>query len=221
MSVVNNKKNDMTWGLQTAWNEALETGEEREPKMRDYIWASETGGSMIDRYLKMKGTKPTNPPNARSRRKFEAGNTFEWLVGMVLKRAGIFKGTQEYVNFQYPGLLKVTGKLDFIAGGKIDWEKAKEEVASLELPEFFGRATSKIVEYLSKNYPQGLNEIVLEIKSCSSFMFERYEKTGPDPHHQLQAFHYLKGKGMREAHIVYICRDDLRLLEFGVLNQFH
>ncbi len=210
--------NNMKWSIGQVWNEALENGSRREMKERDHIWASEIGGAYIDRYLKMKGTEPTNPPNPRSLRKFEAGNMMEWVVGMVLKRAGIYKDTQEWLAFQYPGLLKVTGKLDFLAGGEVDWEKAKASVFELELPEFFGRATSKIIEYLSTTYPQGLENIVIEVKSCSSFMFDRYEKTGADEHHQLQAFHYLKAKNMPEAHIVYISRDDLRMLEFGVFN---
>lgn len=210
--------NNMRWSVASVWNEALENGSQRELKERNYIWASEIGGAFIDRYLKMKAVLPTNPPNARSLRKFEAGDMMEWVVGMVLKRAGIYKDAQEWVRFQYPGLLYTTGRLDFLAGGAIDWEKAKSEVFALELPEFFGRAATKILEYLSINYPNGLENIIIEVKSCSSFMFDRYEKTGADPHHKLQAFHYLKGKNMPEAHIVYISRDDLRMLEFGVFN---
>lgn len=200
------------------WNEALENGVKREMKPRQHMWASEIGGAYIDRFLKMKGVEPTNPPNARSLRKFEAGNMMEWVVGMILKRAGIYKNTQEHLSFQYPNLLEVTGKLDFMAGGAVDWEKAKAEVFQLELPEFFSRATTKIIEYLSTTYPQGLDNIVIEVKSCSAFMFDRYERTGAGKHHQLQAFHYLKAKNMPEAHIVYISRDDLRMLEFGVFN---
>lgn len=200
------------------WNEALENGTRREMTPRNHMWASEMGGAYIDRFLKMKGVTPTNPPNARSLRKFEAGNMMEWVVGMILKRAGIYKTTQDHLSFQYPGLLEVTGRLDFMAGGMVDWERAKAEVFQLELPEFFSRATTKIIEYLSTTYPQGLDNIVIEVKSCSAYMFENYERTGANKHHQLQAFHYLKAKNMPEAHIVYISRDDLRMLEFGVFN---
>jgi len=210
--------NNLKWSIAQVWNAALENGKTRELKQRDYMWASELGGSYIDRYLKMKAVEPTNPPNARSLRKFEAGNIMEWVVGLVLKRAGVYKDTQEWVAHQYPNLLKVTGRLDFLAGGEVDWVKAKAEISVLELPDFFNRATSNILEYLSKEYPTGLENIVIEVKSCSSFMFERYEKIGADIHHQLQAFHYLKSKGLPEAHIVYISRDDLRILEFGVFN---
>lgn len=211
-------ENKLTWAVSQVWNEALEVSKDREFKPRDYMWASELGGAYIDRYLKMKGITPTNPPNPRSLRKFEAGNFMEWVVGMVLKRAGIYKTTQEWVEYQYPDLCRVTGKLDFLAGGQIDTEKAITAISDLELPEFFSRATMSIINYLTTTYPQGLANTVIEVKSCSAFMFEKYLKVGADPHHQLQAFHYLKCKNLPEAHIVYISRDDLRMLEFGVFN---
>ena len=108
-----------------------------------------------------------------------------------------------------------------MAGGKPDYKKAYETILNefLWLPEFISRATRNIIMNLQLQYPDGLDEIILEIKSCSSFMFEVYErnKTG-NPNHKLQLFHYLKAKSMREGHIVYICKDDARILEVGVLN---
>jgi hypothetical protein len=62
-----------------------------------------------------------------------------------------------------------------------------------------------------------LSEIVLEIKSCSAFMFDKYVENGANPNHKLQAYHYLKATGLPEAHIVYISKDDLRMAEYGVL----
>ena len=59
------------------WNTALEDQEKRQVKPREKLWASELGGATIDLYLKLKGTELSNPPNARSLRKFEAGNIFE------------------------------------------------------------------------------------------------------------------------------------------------
>lgn len=209
--------NSWTFGQQ--WNLALEQREQRPTEARARIWASELGGSMVDRYLKLKGVKPTTPPDSRSLRKFEAGNLMEWVVGLVLKRSGIYKDSQEHLEFIYPGCLPVTGRLDFLAGGNVDWDKAQAEVKELELPEFFGRASSKIIDHLKTTYPTGLKEIVLEIKSVSTMMYDRYEKFGkPNDNHELQAFHYLKAKNMDEAHIVYICKDDLRLLEFTINN---
>lgn len=209
-----------SWGFQSQWNLALETGrEDRKVEPRARIWASELGGSMVDRYLKLKGVKPSTPPDSRALRKFEAGNLMEWVVGLVLKRSGIMQETQEHIEFAYPNCLPVTGRLDFLAGGEVDWEKAQDELKELGLPEFFGRATSKIVEHLKTTYPDGLKPMVLEVKSVSSMMYDRYERYGKaNDNHELQAFHYLKGKGMDEGHIIYICKDDLRLLEIPVFN---
>ena len=214
--------NSGSWSIQKIWNDSLDARRKERPLVdrTDKIWASEIGGAMIDRYLKMKGTPPTNPPNARSQRKFEAGNLWENIVGHVLARAGILIQSQEWLKFQYPGLLPVTGKLDFMAGGNPDYDKASNAVQEFNwLPEFITTATLNIVNNLKEQYPNGLKNIILEIKSCSSFMYEVYEKKGTaSPQHKCQAFHYLKAKNMDEAHIVYVSRDDARILEVGVMN---
>ena len=210
---------DLKWSFFQVWNQSLEQGKApRELKVRNNMWATEIGGAYVDRYLKMKAVTPTNPPNPRSMRKFEAGNMMEWLVGLVLKRAGILQENQTWLSYQYPGLLEVTGKLDFFAGGQPNWLEANTAIQSLELPEFFNRATQAIIDHFSTAYPNGLEEVILEVKSCSAYMFEYYEKFGASPSHILQVFHYLKAKNMSEAHIVYISKDDLRMLEFGVFN---
>lgn len=211
--------NKMRWSFYQVWNESLEQRENRPTVARDRIWASELGKSLVDNYLKLKGVEPSNPFDARSLRKFEAGNIWEWFVGLILKRAGVYLGTQGWVEYQYPGLLNVTGKLDFLAGGKPDWEKSFEEIKELDLPEFFGRATNAIIDYFKKTYPDGMEEIVLEIKSVGSYMFEKYWNTGiANPNHRLQAFHYLKATGKPEAHVVYISKDDARMVEIGLMN---
>ena len=211
----------LMWGFAHLWNESLDQDKEKPLTPRSHIWASELGGSFIDRYLKMTGMPPTNPPNPRSKRKFEAGNIWEAILGFVLSRAGILINKQKWVEFQYPDLLKVTGKLDYCAGGQPDYDKAFALVKTEFnwLPEFISRATQNIVNKLKEQYPDGLREIVLEIKSCSSFMFERYESNNAaSANHKLQLFHYLKAENMNEGHIVYVCKDDARLIEIGVLN---
>lgn len=205
-----------SWSFQESWNVALETKEERPLEPRERIWASEIGGAFIDRYLKMTAVIPTNPPNPRSRRKFEAGNMMEWIVKQVLKRAGILKEYGKWLKHEYPNLLPVTGKLDFLAGGKPDWKKAEAEIASLDLPEFFGRAMKAVVMHFETEYPEGLKEIIIEAKSCASTKYDQYENLGADPRHALQLFHYLKADQRDEGHIVYISKDDLRLLELGL-----
>jgi hypothetical protein len=175
---------------------------------------------MVDRYLRMNGVKPTNPPNARSLRKFQAADIFEWVVNFVLKRAGVLIASNEHVAFQYPGLLEVTGKLDHLAGGQPDWGKARAEMLSIGFPPIIENASLAIVEQLSKKFgEEPLETIILETKSLGTNIFDRYETLQKAaPHHRGQLFHYLKAKNMHEGHVVYVCRDDCRLVEIGVFN---
>lgn len=208
----------ISWSFCEVWNKSLEEREEKVLIPRENIWASELGGAFIDRYLKMTAVKPSNPINPRSLRKFEAGNLMEWVVGLVLKRAGILIENQRWVSFNYPSLLQVTGKFDYLAGGNPNWDKAWLDLEKMELPLFFQRGAGAIIDHLSRNYKDGLREIIMEIKSCSSYMFEKYENTGINQNHALQSFHYLKASRMDEAHVVYISKDDLRILEFPIFN---
>ncbi|MEW6687265.1 MAG: hypothetical protein AB1393_13850 [Candidatus Edwardsbacteria bacterium] len=209
----------MKWSFAQVWNKSLEREEEGEIRPRQKIWASELDKAYVDRWLKMKGVLPTNLPNARSRRKFEAGNMLEWIVKMVLKRAGILQSNQKWTEYQYEGLLPVSGKLDFVAGGQPDWEKTLQEIELLGLPEFFNQATHQIIKHL-KGLNRELERIIIEVKSCSTYMYDRYESFGLESTkgHVMQTFHYLKAENMPEAHLVYICKDDLRMLEFSIMN---
>jgi len=222
MEDIKNENNGMSWSLYQFWNKSLENRKERVMVKRENMWASELGGSFIDRWLKMNATPFTNPPNPRSLRKFEAGNLWEAIVGYVLKRAGVLLDAQGWVSYQYPNLLQVTGKLDYRAGGIPNFQTAKE-VLDKEftwLPETIKRGTNAIIEGLQKKYTLvELRNIVLEIKSCSSFMFDVYERSGhANPNHKLQLFHYLKAQNLPEGHVVYICKDDCRMLEIGIFN---
>jgi len=208
------------WEFARVWNESLTARAERPPRPRDYVWASEIGGSMIDRYLRMTGVQQSNPPNDRSLRKFQAADIWEWIVAFVLKRAGILVESQEKLRFQYPGLLAAVGKLDHLAGGKPNWKRARKEVAAIGLPEIIQTASLAIIDQLEARYGDDpIRSVVIEVKSLSSFMFERYESTQKaDPRHAGQIFHYLKAKPLPEGHIVYVCRDDCRIVELPIFN---
>lgn len=208
------------------WNEMLVSGDERVIEPRSRIWASELGKSHVDIWLALKGIQPTNPPNLRSRRKFMAGNFWEWFFVRMMHVAGIFQSSQDYIKVELPDLLPVTGKLDIKAGGKPDYVKARESIKA-----FFEGDDSNfgirlkntmlaIVNHFETTFgDKSLKDLVIEVKSCSSFMFDHYERTGKaNPNHVLQAFHYLKGTGMEEAHVFYVCKDDCRVMEFGVYN---
>jgi hypothetical protein len=212
--------NAPSWEFGSVWNQSLLDRPERPPRVRENIWASEIGGAMIDRYLKMNGVAQSNPPNARSLRKFQAADIWEFIVSFVLKRAGLLIETQEKVRYRYPGLLEVVGKLDQFAGGKPDWDKARREVKLVGFPPIIESASLAIVDQLSARFGNApLRTVVLEVKSLGSFVFERYEVTQKaDPRHIGQQFHYLKAKSLPEGHIVYVCRDDCRIVEIPIFN---
>lgn len=211
------KQGDLSWNFAPVWNEALISGADRVLEKRDHLWASELFYAPIDTYLKMRATEYTNPPNERAKRKFEAGYFMEWVVAMLLKRAGILKGAEVRCEYQYEGLLKVTGRIDKVAGGKPDYEKAKAELELLELPESLTRGLEQVVEYLNNKYPEGLGEKPIEIKSVSSFAMDSMEqKNVPLTKHAMQLFHYLKSHNYDTGILLYICRDDLRMMEFHV-----
>lgn len=211
----NNK--DGRWGFAQVWNNSLAGTGRGGRDARDHLWASDLGKAPIDVYLKLQGVDPSNPPNARSRRKFEAGHLWEWVVEMILKRAGILKDTQEWVSHEYDGLLEVTGKLDFLAGGEPHYGEV--DLEEMGLPDKFVKAGKKITNYLQEEYPNGLDTRVIELKSTSSFMFEKIAKNDEaSKNHELQLFHYLKAKDMKRGMVVYVCKDDCRMIEIPVYN---
>lgn len=191
---------------------------------RDYIWASELGKAYCDRYLRMYAVPYTNPPNLRSRRKFQAGNMWEWVVGMVFISAGMLKKKQLRARTELKNLLPVSGKLDFVVGGYFDYDAAKKKIndikdslllLDLELPPFFFNAIEIFVEI---NKGKLLQEVVFEAKSLSSFMMEKVQKTGAMSHHVMQDFHYVHGNdiGIQAGKISYLCKDDCIMEEFDI-----
>ena len=207
------------WGMAGVWNLTIGNKAERPTVPRERLWASELGKPNIELFLKMRGVAASNPPNQRAKRKFCAGNLFEWIVSLVLKRAGILKSSQEWVAHKYDGLLEVSGKSDFMAGGIPDYEHFRKALEDMELPEDFMRASEAVVDHFKLKYPEGLMDMYLEIKSCSSFMMNSMEKTGRSSrNHRLQLFHYLKANNYPKGKVIYICRDDLRMFEVAVEN---
>lgn len=196
-----------SWSLSQIWNNVRDVDRTRSYEPRDYIWASELGGSFYDRYWKMHGRDATTPPNLRSQRKFDAGNLTEWVVKQVLVRAHIYhEGQTHIVNTE--GKMKVTGRVDFIAGGKI------HPVDTEDLPDVLRDVSEATLARLAEQYPEGLPEQGLEIKSISGFAFNNIEKA-PFTHHALQAFHYAYSRQL-PFHLIYINKDDLRMVEWVI-----
>ena len=213
----NTTQGDLNWGFSKLWNIALEEGEQRVLEKREHLWASELYSAPIDVWLKMRAVPYSNVPNERSLRKFEAAHLMEWIISMLLKRAGILKGTEIRCEHQYEGLLKVTGRMDHLAGGIPDFESAKAELEALQLPPAFLRGLEKIITHLHEKYPTGLAEKPIEIKSVSSFAMDSMEKKQVSmKRHRAQLFHYLKSKVYKAGILVYLCRDDMRMAEFYI-----
>lgn len=195
------------------WNDTLERSD-RALEPRDRVYASEIGGSMIDRYLKMKAEPFTNPPNSRSMRKFMAGDIWEWIVQTVLVRAGIKFTTQDRVRVEYEGLLPISGKVDFIITGDTDFDNVTIDE---NMPEFMRKLTTAIVESFKGKV---FEKCILEVKSLGSFVFEGVlAQDNPKTPHMLQGTVYKKATGL-PTHIVYVCRDDVRILQYSIDNIF-
>jgi hypothetical protein len=151
---------------------------------------------------------------------------WEWVVAMVFISAGILKKKQIRVEAELKKLLRVSGRLDFVVGGSFDYDAAKKKIneikeslllVDLELPPFFFLA---IDNFIDRHKGKMLQEVVFEAKAISSFMMEKVKKTGPMPHHVLQAFHYVYGNdaGVSSGKISYLCKDDCIMEEFAVEN---
>lgn len=191
--------------------------ENRPLAKRDYVYASEIGMPFYDRYLKMKATPFTNPPNNRSLRKFLAGNIWEHTVKQILVACGVYKRDEVKVDAKpYSDCLDVHGRLDFISGGYIDAELAMMKVAELELPDFLFVVAEKIITALEG---KTLLEKILELKAVSTFAMDKVERMGmPMPNHSLQGYHYQKNANI-PADIAYICKDDCRMAQFAIVEK--
>lgn len=213
----------MSWSFFNVFNSAVISKEERKVEPREHGWASELGNSYFDRYLKMTGVAPTNPPNTRSKRKFFMGYVVEDIVRFVLQLSGLVVSTQERMEHQYEGLIKITGKCDIVAGGTPNLLKAKQEVEALRasglLPDHLYDLSISIIEQFSGMNLSALKNIILEVKSVSDRMFSVYETTNrPAENHRLQAYHYLVSSGYDESHIIYINKDSALMIELPVFK---
>ena len=214
---------EQNWNLSSIWNTQLTFGREnRELKKRDYIWASEIGKNYYERWLKMNAIKPDFDFPERVLRKFEAGNFFERIVGFVLVSAGIMI----YDNKPYEVLadeshLRVSVRPDFIAGGKPNWEEAKEKISEetlFKLMPNLSRIAEKLIEEFSRKYPDGLKRTVLEIKSINSMVFWAKKDYLQEayPAHMMQCFTGMKATGIEDGKLLYISKDDLTTEEFSL-----
>lgn len=215
------KENNNIWSVQSIWNEELTLSrKDKVLQKRTHMWASELGKNYYERWLKMNGISPDFDYDERTLRKFEAGNFFERIIGFVLLSAGLLKFDNKW--YQIPedkDHLAISVKPDFIAGGKPDWDKVKADLKAnslFELMPNLARISKRLVETLSEKYPDGLKDLVYEIKSVNSMVFWMKKDYLQEayPHHRLQTFAEMKATGFPEARIFYISKDDLTVAEF-------
>lgn len=202
------------WSLMQVWN-AIAIKHDRPLQKRDYVYASELNQPMIDRVMKMNAVPYTNPPNDRSRRKFLCGNLIEFLVRQILVATGFYDKHELKIDAKpYDDCLEVHGRCDFKSViGYIDKGMAFTRLNEMNLPEEIYNLGKGIIESLDGVFIKGK---ILEIKSISSFGFEKVEKTKMAiPAHTLQAYHYQKNGGI-PCELVYISKDDLRMQQFSI-----
>ena len=203
----------VNWNIANIWNE-FAMKENRPLVVRDYIYASEVGGSFYDRYNKMKAVPFTNPPNDRSLRKFLSGNIWETVVKQVLIGSGILKNEEKKIDATpYENLLSVHGRCDFIAGGNIDYQEQIIKLIDLNLPDYLYKIGEQILcSYVGKT----LTEKIIELKSVSTFAFDKVDRQGePMSSHQMQGYHYQKN-GKIPASVLYVCKDDCRMRQYNI-----
>lgn len=194
-------------------------GEERQLVPRDYAYASELGGAMINRFLKMKAVEPTNKPNGRALRKMMAGNFTEAVVLYIFQRAGILLESQKRFESDWTPI-SVHGKSDIIIGGRPNINQARSAAEQFKyFPEMHRISMAVIEGLLDIEYP----ETLYEVKSIATYKADQFEKEGenakPVPSHRLQAGFYAIERELPYSILSYICRDDLRMTEFYIHNE--
>jgi len=222
------KKEKTEWSVQAFWNDLLELTKRYPPKERDYISASDIGKGHWDRYQKMTGVESTNPFPDRVLRIFAAGDEFHNLIKNVFKALGIFINSQDDPDEDGKNqwsiipatlkTLKVLGKYDALVGGKVNVEQTRETCDRMQLSDFVKQRTIKMAEFLVKKYPNGLPELLYEIKSINSMAFwnKKDYLSGAYPHHVMQCYAYLKANNKPEGRLLYVSKDDLMMAEIPV-----
>jgi hypothetical protein len=128
--------------------------------------------------------------------------------------------------------LPVYGRFDILAGYQGNWdEKIKElevyfdrlEKEGFDFP-FFNvvkRKALETVKYLKEQYPEGLADTLIEVKSVNSIAFWRNDDamSEPYPHHKRQLTFYLlhNNEQVRAGKFIYIDRDTMALSEIPQL----
>ena len=95
-----------------------------------------------------------------------------------------------------------------------------EDLASaFKFSDFIVDRTRTIIKKLNDTYPNGLKEMLYDVKSINSQAFwgKRSYLGEAYPHHQLQLYAYLKANNISDGRVLYVSKDDLSVQEFSVI----
>lgn len=206
------------WSIENIWNNLVTEVRTIEP--RNYIRASELGRPFLDRYLAMKGVKPTNKFSPRILRVFDAGNIFETEVMLrMFKLLGIFINTYKEIYIKRGSYLPVIGHHDPKVGGKINRTQALININNDSISPWLKLRATALLEALIKEYPMGMRVLTTEIKTVNSRAFFAPKNADKEtgffkgyPWHKLQLWTYLQ-TGDNDGRLFYISKDDLTLKE--------
>lgn len=205
---------EIDWHLGEMWNMAA--FKPQKPLVRrDYVYASELGGSMVDRYLKMNAVPMTDPPNTRSLGKFLAGRLWEKSVKNVLKACGIYHRDEVVCNSApYSDTLEVHGRCDFICGA-FETEFAQYQLDAIKdfIDEDLYHKGCGIIQKLGG---KPLKTKGIELKSCSSYVYDRVVSTKrPIPIHAQQGNYYQRFLKI-PFDVSYISKDDSFMVDAAI-----
>lgn len=182
---------------------------------RMHINASELGGSLVDFYLKANAVPYTDPPNTRSLGKFLAGNLWEECIKNILKAVGIFHKDQVRYNTRpYSDTIEVHGICDMICGAfEIEAATAQLDAIKPFIPEDLYFKGLGIISQLGG---KPLKTKGIELKSCSSYVYDKVEKTKqPMKQHGFQAYYYQRASGI-PFDVSYISKDDSNMVDVPI-----
>jgi len=206
------------WTIQDLENEYLEEKFRRTQKPVDKWRGSDMGSCFRKRIYARQGVQPTETLDERTRRVLDTGDIFHWKYQNFLKRIGILVAKEiEIVNKEY----NYIGHFDALVGGKPKVEKKHFEFIDKQTGE--KKFNEKMYNWTIKRMKKikELPLLLYDFKTQHSQSFYYLEKQGPQKEHVYQVASYLtfidkKKYPVNQGRILYISKDDSRLLEFTV-----
>ena len=209
------------WSIQSFENQYLEEQMKREEKPSEWWRGSDMGSCMRKRIWQRKGIKKTEEITIIQRRTMDVGSMFHWKYQKLFEKLGLLIEKEGEVIDES---LHFKGHFDVLAGGIPEVKKELFEFTNKEgklwLDSNGYDFAIKLKEKIDKEYPNGLPKLLYELKTQHSMSFQYIEKK-PNEEHFYQLCSYLfflreKYPDIKEGRILYISKDDSRLVEFPI-----